>query len=190
MLIVVNHLLIRKRRLSLRIPIDHTQTAVYQALTIQVAEHFDNRCRTFLVHRKRRTVPIARATECPQLLQDDASVLIGPSPSMLQKLFPRQVALVDTLLLETLNHFRLRCNRRMVSSGHPASVLTFQTRTAHQHILYRLIQHVSHMQHARHIWRRYNYRIRLTILLGSGASPVLLSAFRFSAFRFSVTRSL
>ena len=110
MLIVVDHLFVTQRRLSLWVPVHHAQTAVDQALTIQVAEHFNHGSRTFLVHRKCRSVPVAGATERAQLFENDASVLVGPSPGVLEKLFAGQIALVNTLLFETFNHFCLSRN--------------------------------------------------------------------------------
>ena len=58
-LLVVYHLLVTKRRLTLRIPVDHTQAAVDEAFVIQVAEHFDDGAGALLVHREGRAVPIA-----------------------------------------------------------------------------------------------------------------------------------
>ena len=83
-------------------------------------------------------------------------MLVGPVPCMFQKLLARQVALVDPLLLEAFDHFRFGRNRSMVGTRHPAGVLAFQARTTNQYILYRLVQHMSHMQHTRYVGRRNN----------------------------------
>ena len=44
----------------------------------------------------------------------------------------------------------------MVCTGHPASVLAFETRTAHEDILNRLVEHVPHVEHTRYVGRRNN----------------------------------
>ena len=154
MLIVVDHLLVTQRCLTLGIPVDHTQTAVDKTFLIEVAEHFDDRFRTGLVHGERRAVPVAGTTEFAELLQDDASVFVRPRPRVFEKLLAGQVTLIDTLLLEAFDHFRFRCDRRMVGTRYPARVLALETCATNEDVLNRLVQHVSHVQHTGHIgWR-------------------------------------
>ena len=161
-LIVVNHFLVGERRLPLGVPVDHAQAAVNQPLLIQVAEHADNCPRTGLIHRERGAVPVARATKFPQLLQDDAAVLVGPCPRVFQKLLARDVALVNPLLFQALDDLRLGGDGGMVGAGHPAGVLPLQARAAHKDVLYRLVEHMPHVKHARYIGGRDNHRERFT----------------------------
>ena len=91
MLLVVDHLLVAQRCLTLRIPVHHTQSAVDKTFLIQVAEDLDNGLAARLVHRERGTVPVAGTTEFTELLENDASVLVRPCPRMFQELFAGKV---------------------------------------------------------------------------------------------------
>ena len=59
MLLLVNHLLVAERSLSLRVPVHHAHTAINQSLAVEVNKHLDDRLRALLVHRERSAVPIA-----------------------------------------------------------------------------------------------------------------------------------
>ncbi len=161
MLLVVDYLLVAQGSLPLGVPIDHTQAAVDKPFLIEVAEDMDNGTRAGLVHRERSTLPIARAAEFAQLLEDNASVFVRPIPRMLQELLTRQVGLVNALLLQALDDFRLRGNRSVVCTRHPAGVLALQAGTTHKNVLNSLIQHMPHVQHACHIRWGNNDRKRL-----------------------------
>ena len=99
-----------------------------------------------------------------QLLQDDATMLVCPCPCMLQELLARQVTLLDTLLSQTVHHLCLRSNRSMVSARHPASILAVNTGLTDENILNRVVEHVPHVQHTRHIWWRNHNRIGFTTI--------------------------
>ena len=98
LLLLINHLNVGEGRLCLGIPVDHAQAAIDEALVIEVAENAEHTLAALLVHGERRAVPVARSTEAAQLLEDDAAVLVGPVPSVLQELLARQVLLADALL--------------------------------------------------------------------------------------------
>ncbi len=164
MLLVVDDLLIAQGSLPLGVPIDHTQAAVDKSFLIEVAEYMDNGTRAGLVHRERSTIPVARAAEFAQLLEDNASVFVRPIPRMLQELLTRQVGLVNALLFQSLDDFRLRGNRSVVCTRHPAGVLALQAGTTHKNVLNSLIQHMPHVQHACHIRWGNNDRKRLTTI--------------------------
>ncbi len=53
------HLIVADSGEIRRIPIHHTQTAINQALVVQVTEHFHNRLAALFIHRERRAIPIA-----------------------------------------------------------------------------------------------------------------------------------
>ena len=159
---MVNHFLVGERRLPLGVPVDHAQAAVNQPLLIEVAEHADDRARAGLVHGERGAVPVAGAAEFAQLLQDDAAVLVGPCPRVFQELLAREVALVNPLLFQALDHLRLGGDGGMVGAGHPAGVFPLQPRAANKDVLYRLVEHMPHMQHARYIGGRDDHRERFT----------------------------
>ena len=180
MLVVVDHLLVGEGSLTLRVPVDHTQSAVDKTFLIEVAEDLDDGFRTSLVHSESGAVPVARTTEFAELLEDDASVLVGPVPGMFEELLAGQVGFIDALLLEAFDDFGLRCDRSMVGAGHPASVLAFEACTTYKDILDGLVQHVSHVQHACYVRRRDHDRERITAV-GFGMKqlvvlPVLIPA--------------
>ncbi len=162
MLLVVDNLLVAQRRLTLRVPVDHTQAAVDKTLLIEVAEHMYNGTRACLVHGERSTIPVARATEFAQLFEDDASVLVCPIPRMLEELLTGEVRLVDALFFQALDDLCFGGNRGVVGAGYPAGILTFQAGATHQYILNGLVEHMPHVEYARHIGGRNNHGERLT----------------------------
>ena len=164
MLFLIDNLLIRERCLSLRIPVDHAQTAINQAFLIKVTEYFDYRTTALFIHSKRGAIPIARATERTKLLEDDATVFICPIPCMLEELLTSEVRLINALLLQAFNHLSFGGNRSMIRTGHPASILAFLTSATNENILNRLIQHMPHMEHTRYIWGRNNNGISRTTI--------------------------
>ncbi len=161
-LVVVDHLLVAEGGLALGVPVHHTQSAVDKSFLIQVAEYVDNGFGAGLVHRERGAVPVAGATEFAELLQDDSSVFVRPVPCVFEELLAREVGLVDTLLFETLDDLGFGGNRSMVGTRHPAGVLALKACAAHEDVLYRLVQHVPHVEYARYVRRRDNHRKRLS----------------------------
>ena len=57
------HLVVADGGTVLRIPVDHTQIAVYQSLVKKVDKHFLHTRAPFLVHSERRAIPVARSAE-------------------------------------------------------------------------------------------------------------------------------
>ena len=57
------HLVVADGGTVLRIPVDHTQIAVYQSLVKKVDKHFLHTRTPFLVHSERRAIPVARSAE-------------------------------------------------------------------------------------------------------------------------------
>ena len=50
----------------------------------------------------------------------------------------------------------------MVGSGYPACILAIQTCLAYKDVLYGIVEHVTHVQHSRHIWWGNDNGIGLT----------------------------
>ena len=80
---------------------------------------------------------------------------------MAKKFLAGEVGFLDALGCEFAYNLGFGRNRGVVRTGHPKSIFALHTRTAHQNILYRIIEHMTHMEHAGNIWRRYNHRISL-----------------------------
>ena len=91
-------------------------------------------------------------------------MLVGPVPGVFEELLTRQIGFVDTLLFEALDDLGLCSNRGVVGAGHPAGVLALEASATNEDILYRLVQHVPHMQHTRHIGRRDHDRKGFTAI--------------------------
>ena len=129
MLVVIDDLLVGKGSLPLRIPVDHTQTAINQSFLVQVAEHLNDGFTARLVHGESGAVPVAGTTEFTKLLENDTSVFIGPVPCVFEELLARKVRFVDSLLFEAFDDLGLSSDRCMVRTRYPARVLAFETRT-------------------------------------------------------------
>ena len=186
LLFLVDNLLGREGGQGLRVPVHHAQSAVDEALVIQVNKHLDDTLRALLVHSERGAVPVARGAQAAQLLQDDAAVLVRPVPGMLQKLLARQVVLLDALLSQFLHHLGLGGYRGVVGARHPAGVLALHACTAHKNVLNCIIQHVPHVQHTCHVGGRDNDSVRLAAIGFRGeqliVQPILIP-FRLYLFR-------
>ena len=162
--LLVDDLNIGEGRLCLGVPVDHAQAAIDEALVVEVAEDAEHAFAALVVHREGCTVPVARSTQAAQLLEDDAAVLVGPFPGVADKLLARQLLLLDALLCQAVDHLGLGGNGGMVCAGHPAGVLALHAGTAHQNVLNRIIEHVAHVEHTRHVGRRDDYGVGLACI--------------------------
>ena len=164
LLLLVNDFLIAQRRERHWIPVHHAHAAVNQPLLVQIDERVHDPFIVLFVHREPRAVPIAARPQLLELLQDDAAVLVGPRPSVLHERVAAQIALLNALLAQSLHHLRLRCDGSVIRPGNPTGVLALHARAAHEHVLNRVVQHVPHVQHARHVGRRNDYGVRLALV--------------------------
>ena len=172
-LLLVNHFLIAQRRQRHRIPVHHAHSPVDITFSVQIDERIDHALIVLLVHREAGPIPVARGAELLQLLEDDAPMLMGPLPRVLQKRLATQVPLLDALLPQLSDHLRLRGNRSVIGPGHPTGILALHPSPPHQHILDGVVEHVPHVQHPRHIGRRDDHRVRLpTIRHGLEVLPL------------------
>ena len=177
-LVLIDHLLVRQGSLCLRVPVHHAYAAVDVTFLVEVDENLDDALRTGLVHGEGSAVPVAGATQSAQLLQDDAAVLVGPVPGVLEELLAREVGLLDALFGQTAHDLSLGGNRGVVGTRHPAGVLALHAGAANQNVLDGVVEHVAHVQHTRHIGGRNHNGIGLTAV-GAGAEkfvvqPVLI----------------
>ena len=178
LLITIDHLLRREHRLCLWIPVHHTETTIDQSLLVEVHKHLQHTLAALRIHREGSSVPVARSTQMTQLLQNDAAVLVRPSPCMLEELLTREVALLDALFSEAVHHLRLCGNRSMVRTRHPTSILAVDASLTDKDVLNRVVEHVTHVEHTRHIWWRNHNRIGFTPIRFTGkkfvVKPVLI----------------
>ena len=164
LLLVVNHLLVAQGGLGLGVPVHHAQATIDVALVIEVHEDLQHALAARLVHREGGAAPVTGGTQFAQLLQDDAAVLMRPVPSMLEELVAREVTLADALLGKALHHLGLGSDGCVVGTGYPQGVLALHARAADEDVLDGVVQHVTHVQHARHIGGRNHDAIRLTLV--------------------------
>ena len=162
--LLIYYLLVRKCGLCAWIPVYHTHTTVDLALVVEVAEDTNNALCACLVHSKACAVPVARSTELTKLLEDNTTVLLLPLPSVCEELLTGKRRLVNALSLELCYNLSLSSNTCVVSTRHPASVLAKHTRTTHKHILKRVVEHVTHVEHTSYVWRRNNNCKRLALI--------------------------
>ena len=81
-------------------------------------------------------------------------MFVRPLPGVFQELFACQVMLLDALFGQFLHHLGFRGNRGVVCTGYPQRILALHACTTYQYILDGVVQHVSHVQHSRHVgWR-------------------------------------
>ena len=91
LLLLINHLLVAEGGEGGGIPIDHANAAIDQPLAVQITEDSEDAPGTGVVHGKSRAIPVAGGAEAPELLEDDAAVLLFPLPSVAQKLLTGKV---------------------------------------------------------------------------------------------------
>jgi len=93
---------------------------------------------------------------------------------VLQKLLAADIFLVDTLLSEQGHYLGFGSDTGVVGAGHPAGFLALHAGAAHQHVLDGIVEHVAHVQHARHVGRRYHDGVGLLAGVGGGFEKALL----------------
>ena len=152
--VLVDHLVITDGCVSLGVPVDHAHSPVDPAFLIKIYEGIDDGLGEGGLHGEAGAVPVAGSAELAELLEDDASVLLLPFPSILQELLAGDVLLGDAHALELRNHLALSGYGSVVGAGDPAGVPAVHACLADQHVVQSIVQHMSHVQDARHIRRR------------------------------------
>ena len=132
--------------LTLRTPVDNLFPAVNIALFIQTAEGFQNSFGAALVHRKAYTIPVTRAAQLSQLVQNNAAVFLLPSPCAFQKALTTNILLGQPFGCHLLHNLQFRGNACMVNAGYPECVVACHSFPANQDILHGVVQCMSHVQ--------------------------------------------
>ena len=164
LLLAVDYLLVAQGGLGLGVPVHHAQSTVDVALVIEVDKDLQHALAAGFVHREGGAAPVTGGTQLAQLLQDDATVLVGPVPSVLEELVAREVALAYSLLGQAFYHLGLGSDRSVVGTGHPQGILALHARAADEDVLDGVVEHVAHVQDARHIGGRDNDAIGFTLV--------------------------
>ena len=144
-LLLVLHLGVRDRRVTMRAPVDHTVTAVNKSLLVQTHEHLFNRRRTTLVHGKAFALPVTARTQLFQLTDNTIAILIFPGPRTLQKAVAPEHLFGESFLAHGLHHFGFGRNGCVIRAGQPQRLIPLHTLKADQNILQGFVQGMSHM---------------------------------------------
>ena len=81
---------------------------------------------------------------------------------------------LDALFGQFSDHFGLGSYRRMVGAGHPKGVFAFHARAAHEYVLNSVVEHVAHVEHSSHVWRRDHDCVRFA-RVWHGAEKLMVS---------------
>ena len=154
------HLVVRQRRAAARAPVHDVVALVDEPLVEEVAEHLRDGLRAALVEREALATPVGGVAEHPLLVDDRAAVLLLPFPHARDERLASEILTALALLLERLLHHVLRGDAGMVGARQPQRVEAAHPAPAHEDILNRLVEGMSHVQDARHVRRRDDHRVR------------------------------
>ena len=160
----VIHFIVAQCGLVLRVPVYHAQSAVNQSLVVEVAEHLYNAFAALFIHGESGATPVARSAELLELLQNDSAVLACPVPCVFQELFAGEVGLLDAFIGELVYYLGFGGDTCVVGSRHPKGILAQHACAAYQYVLNSVVEHVSHVQHAGYVGRRYHYGVGLSFV--------------------------
>ena len=118
-LLLVLHLRIGDRRLTLGTPVDDLGTLIDPSLLIQIDKDLFYRMRKPLVHRKPRTAPIAGSPQFLELFDNPILILFFPGPGPLHEGIAADLFLGQPFLCQLLHQFDLRRNAGMIRSRLP-----------------------------------------------------------------------
>ncbi len=162
--VFVFHFVVTHGRERFGIPVHHADALVDPSFLVEIDKGIDNGLAQGRFHGEAGAVPIAGAAEFAQLLQDNAAMLFLPLPSVFEEFLAADIFFVDPLGLELGHHFAFRRNGGVVRSRYPAGVFAVHAGLADEHIVQRVVQHVSHVQDTRHVRRRNHNRIGFFII--------------------------
>ena len=83
---------------------------------------------------------------------------------MAEEFLAGKVGLLYSFCGEFGHHFCFRGNCGMVCAGHPQCILPLHTRTADEDVLYGIVEHMAHMEHARNVGRRNHYAVWVAVV--------------------------
>ena len=147
----------------MRAPVDYTLAAIDKSLIVKIDENLFNSLAAALVHCETLSVPVAGGAHFLELFDDSATELFFPLPGSFEKAFTSDIFLCNTLFTHGFNDFSLGCDRSMIRSGKPQSVIALHSSVTDKNILKCVVQCMTHVKLTGDVRRRYNYSIRLLI---------------------------
>ena len=105
------------------------------------------------IHRELRAIPITRSTEPAKLLEDNAALFLAPLPDLLDKFFPAKIVPRFLFLPQLALDHGLRRDAGVIGARKPHRGAPLKPRPANKYILNRIVEHVTHREHAGDIRR-------------------------------------
>ena len=165
-LFLIFYFCVGKSRCALRAEVADTESAVDQALIIEVNEILANSLGERFVHGEAFTGPVAGGAERLELLNNAVTVFMLPIPYELGELFTAEIVTGKSLLLaEIFFYLDLGCDTCVVGSGHPERAITAHALEADDGILQSFIESVSHVKLTRNVRRRNHDGERLFVFV-------------------------
>ncbi len=134
--------------------------AIDQAVVVEPHEHLAHRARECGAERVRGARPVRARADEAELLEDRTPRHVGePAHAFDERLAPQVVARLSLgreLLLDDV----LRRDARVVRARHPERVVARHAAPAHEHVLHRVVEAMSHVQDGRHVGRRHHEHVR------------------------------
>src|SRR3569833_3250836 len=159
LVLVVNDFEVANGGLAPRAPVDDIGAAIDQALYVESDKRFADGNRKPLVHCEVLTIPVNGCAESLHLIQNGSAVVPLPLPHTLnESLAPHLLALL-AFGRELPLHHHLRRDARVVRAGQPEQAVSAHTVPAGEDVHLRLVEHVAHVQAARHV-RRWQQNVK------------------------------
>ena len=154
-------LFIRQRGAAARAPMDDAMAFVHEAVFVQAHERFAYRLRESGGERVGGARPVGARSDRFELIQDLAAGVLHELGHLLHE---RPASHVEARLAggsELLFHDVLRGDAGVVGARQPERLIARHTAPADEHVLYRVVEAMPHVQHRRHIGRRNHNDERL-----------------------------
>ena len=81
--VLMDNLVVRHGGMPYRIPVHHSDTAIYPSLLVEIHESIYYGLVKFRLHSEAGSVPVARSAELAKLLEDNSTVFLFPLPGVL-----------------------------------------------------------------------------------------------------------
>ena len=176
LLVLVLGLVVRDSGGAVGTPVDDALAAIDQAVVVPVAEHLAHGLGVVLVHGEALVIEVDGAAHTFDLLDDDATVLVGPIPAGVDKLIAADLQAADAFALEFLVDLGLRSDTGVVGAEHPARGLAAHAGHADDGVLDGVVGGVAHVELAGHVGRRNGdgaVAHALTALIVAAVEPLL-----------------
>ena len=161
---LVKHFVIADGRLQERIPIDQPLAAVDFLLAEEVEEGDTHRASAHFIEREASSLPVATASHLFELSEDASFVVVFPLPNPFHEFLTSQIVpRFAFFFAESFFDDRLRCDSRVIGTGHPQCGVALHPLHANEDILQRVVQSVAQVQRAGHVRRRDDDAIRFLV---------------------------